>query len=143
MKKDKKFLEELEACLGKSKYKDEIISKYDNLIKSEKANGKRIKYILKDLGEPSEIAKLELESYKANKSNIFKSMKEKFASFKLKKNNKEKKEKKEKEKKNKKKENKEKKIRKKRKLKKKRIKIKRKLLLKKDLLSLKKLLLVI
>lgn len=106
MKKDKKFLEELEACLGKTKYKDEIISKYDNLIKSEKANGKKIKYILKDLGEPSEIAKLELESYKANKSNIFKSMKEKFASFKLKKNNKEKKEK---EKKNKKKENKEKK----------------------------------
>ena len=101
MKKDKKFLEELEACLGKTKYKDEIISKYDNLIKSEKANGKKIKYILKDLGEPSEIAKLELESYKANKSNIFKSMKEKFASFKLKKNNKEKKEK---EKKNKKKE---------------------------------------
>ena len=108
MKKDKKFLEELEACLGKSKYKDEIISKYDNLIKSEKANGKKIKYILKDLGEPSEIAKYELDSYKSNKSNIFKKIKEKFASFKVKKNNTENKNKKEK-KDNKKKETKEKK----------------------------------
>ena len=50
MKKDKRFLDELGSFLGNSKHKDEIIAKYDSIIKSEKENGKKIKYILKDLG---------------------------------------------------------------------------------------------
>lgn len=93
MKKDKKFLEELESFLGRSKYKKEIISKYEDIIKNEKANGKKIKDILKSLGSPEEIAKIELEKYKKNKSNIFVSIKNKFASLKSKKEKNNKKEK--------------------------------------------------
>ena len=91
MKKDKKFLEELGSFLGNSKHKDEIISKYDSIIKSEKANGKRIKYILKDLGSPEEIAEKELSLYKKS---AFDNIREKFAILKSK--IKEKKDKKEK-----------------------------------------------
>ncbi len=91
MKKDKKFLEELGTYLDKSKYKDEIISKYEDIIKKQKEDGKKIKYILKDLGEPKDIAKFELKQYKKNKSsNIIVSIKNKLISLKnkLKKNNK-------------------------------------------------------
>ncbi len=85
MKKDKKFLEELESFLGKSKHKDEIIAKYASIIKTEKDNGKRIKFILKELGSPEEIANKELSFYKNNKSNIFSVIKEKLLSLKPKK----------------------------------------------------------
>ena len=83
MKKDKKFLEDLASFLGDSKYKEEIISKYDNLIKSEKAAGKKIKYILKDLGDPELIANEELKSYEKNNSfSVFDKIKSSFLSLK-------------------------------------------------------------
>jgi len=83
MKKDKKFLEDLASFLGDSKYKEEIISKYDNLIKSEKAAGKKIKYILKDLGDPELIANEELKSYEKNNSfSVFDKIKSSFVSLK-------------------------------------------------------------
>lgn len=89
MKKDKKFLEELGTYLKKSKHKDEIISKYEEIIKKEKEDGKKIKYILKDLGDPKDIAEMELKQYKKNKSsNIIVSIRNKLNSLKNKKNSK-------------------------------------------------------
>ncbi len=71
MKKDKKFLEELSSFLGDSKHKDEIVNKYDSFIKSEKASGKKIKDIIKGLGDPEELATKELEPFKNEKVSIF------------------------------------------------------------------------
>ena len=61
MKKDKKFLSELESNLEgvSSKNKKKIIEKYDLLIKNEKENGKKITVILKEIGKPKEIAEKE------------------------------------------------------------------------------------
>ena len=55
MKKDKKFLEELEKELKKvkSKKKKEIISKYENIIKEEKSKNRKITDILKSIGTRS------------------------------------------------------------------------------------------
>ena len=66
MKKDKKFLGELEENLGNinSKYKETIISKYQDIIKEEKAKKRKIKDILNELGDPKEVAAKELEIYK-------------------------------------------------------------------------------
>ena len=77
MKKDKKFLEELASFLGDSKHKDEIVAKYDDFIKSEKKNGKKIKEIIKGLGDPEEVATKELEVFKNEKV----SFSEKFNKF--------------------------------------------------------------
>ncbi len=71
MKKDKKFLEELSSFLGDSKHKDEIVNKYDSFIKSEKASGKKIKDIIKGLGDPEELAAKELEPFKNEKVSVF------------------------------------------------------------------------
>ena len=64
MKKDKKFLLELEKNLEgiKDKYKKEILSKYENIIKEEKANNKKITSILKEIGPSEDVAKKEIEA---------------------------------------------------------------------------------
>lgn len=64
MKKDKKFLNDLEKSLVgiKEKYKKEILSKYENTIKEEKEKNKKITAILKEIGKPSEVAKKEIEA---------------------------------------------------------------------------------
>ncbi len=64
MKKDKKFLNELESNLVdiSDKNKKIILEKYENIIKTEKENKKKITAILKELGDPKEIAKKEIES---------------------------------------------------------------------------------
>ena len=61
MKKDKKFLSELESNLEgvSSKNKKKIIDKYDNLIKEGKEQNKKITVILKELGKPKEVAEKE------------------------------------------------------------------------------------
>ncbi len=63
MKKDKKFLTELENNLTdiKDDIKKEIISKYENIIKEEKAQNKKITAILKEIGKPEDVAKKEIE----------------------------------------------------------------------------------
>ena len=80
MKKDKKFLTELENnLLGiKDKYKEEIISKYEKLIKDEKESGKKITSILKEIGKPEDVASHEIEvlGSKASK-NFFDKLKDK------------------------------------------------------------------
>ena len=72
MKKDKKFLSSLEANLVgiKDKYKKEIISKYETIIKERKDNKEKITAILKSIGTPEDVAKSEIEllGSKANKS---------------------------------------------------------------------------
>ena len=80
MKKDKKFLEELASFLEESKHKDEIVSKYESFIKSEKESGKKIKDIIKSLGDPKELAEKELLVFKDEKKNIFDSIKNIFKS---------------------------------------------------------------
>ena len=64
MKKDKKFLMDLEKNLEgiKDKYKKEILSKYEQIIKDEKANNKKITSILKEIGPSDEVAKKEIEA---------------------------------------------------------------------------------
>ena len=63
MKKDKKFLAELEKNLVgiKDKYKKDIVSKYEELIKEEKSKNKKITSILKEIGKPEDVAKKELD----------------------------------------------------------------------------------
>ena len=58
MKKDKKFLIELEKCLEgvSSKNKKNILEKYENIIKEEKDKKKRITVILKEIGDPRDVA---------------------------------------------------------------------------------------
>ena len=104
MKKDKKFLNDLDLALGniKDKYKTEILAKYEKKIAEEKASGKKITSILKEIGKPSDVAKSEMEALGKNaKPSIIKVLKEKINNHKEKKE-KAKKEKKKKEKKNKK-----------------------------------------
>ena len=64
MKIDKKFLMELENNLVgiKDKYKQEILTKYENYIKEQKDKSKRITVILKELGSVEDIAKKEIDS---------------------------------------------------------------------------------
>lgn len=66
MKKDKKFLEELEKYLSNisKTNRDRIISKYENIIKDEKAKKRKITDILKELGTPQSVAEKELQSVK-------------------------------------------------------------------------------
>ena len=67
MKKDKKFLNDLENALGdiNSKYKNEVILKYTDKINEEKNKKRKITEILKELGDPKEIANNEIENYKS------------------------------------------------------------------------------
>lgn len=72
MKKDKKFLLELENELkGISKKKrDVIVLKYRNLIDEELSKKKKIKEILKNIGTPKSVAEKELKELKSNKKSI-------------------------------------------------------------------------
>lgn len=66
MKKDQKFLNQLEELLkdiSKSK-REEILTKYRNLIDEEKSNGKKITAILKSFGNVEDIATKEKEELK-------------------------------------------------------------------------------
>lgn len=62
MKKDKKFLKELENNLIdiSEDNKKRILDKYENIIKTEKENKKKITVIIKELGDPKEIAQKEI-----------------------------------------------------------------------------------
>ena len=62
MKKDKKFLKELEDNLIdiSEENKKNILKKYENIIKTEKENKKKITVIIKELGDPKEIAQKEI-----------------------------------------------------------------------------------
>ena len=80
MKKDKKFLSELESNLVgvKDKYKKEIIEKYQNKIIEEKNNKKKITAILKELGDTKDIAASEIEALGSKgKKSLFASLKDK------------------------------------------------------------------
>ena len=94
MKKDRKFLNKLDECLGNidSKYKAQVISKYENIIIEEKAKKRKITEILKELGDPELLAEQEKEIY-LNKS-VFNKIKVKLNSIFKKNSNKEKSEKK-------------------------------------------------
>ena len=69
MKKDKKFLLELESELKKvdKKSRESIVLKYKKIIDEKVENKVKITKILKELGNPSDIAKKEIELYKKNK----------------------------------------------------------------------------
>ena len=96
MKKDKKFLGELEKCLeGVSlKNKEIILEKYRNIIAEEREKNKKISVILKELGKPSEIAEKEKELL--GKESFFDKIKNKIYEFKSSRSNNELKEEKKK-----------------------------------------------
>lgn len=68
MKKEKKFLNDLENKLSGISKKDrnKIIEKYRNIIHEEKSNNRRIVDILKELGSTDLIAEKEIQSLKSN-----------------------------------------------------------------------------
>lgn len=68
MKKEKKFLNDLENKLSGISKKDrnKIIEKYRNIIHEEKSNNKRIIDILKELGSTDLVAEKEIQSLKSN-----------------------------------------------------------------------------
>lgn len=68
MKKEKKFLNDLENKLNGISKKDrnKIIEKYRNIIHEEKSNNRRIVDILKELGSTDLVAKKEIQSLKSN-----------------------------------------------------------------------------
>ncbi len=68
MKKEKKFLNDLENKLSgiSKKDKDKIIEKYRNIIHEEKSNNKRIIDILKEIGTTEEVANKEIGLLKSN-----------------------------------------------------------------------------
>lgn len=68
MKKEKKFLNDLENKLSgiSKKDRDKIIEKYRNIIHEEKSNNKRIVDILKELGSTDLVAEKEIQSLKSN-----------------------------------------------------------------------------
>lgn len=68
MKKEKKFLNDLENKLSGISKKDrnKIIEKYRNIIHEEKSNNRRIVDILKELGSTDLVAKKEIQSLKSN-----------------------------------------------------------------------------
>lgn len=80
MKKEKKYLSELESKLKgiSKKKKEKIINKYQEKIKKEKENNKRIVDILKELGTAEEVSKKEIEKLKSNNKikSLFKNIKE-------------------------------------------------------------------
>ena len=84
MKKDKKFLLELENELkGISKKKrDVIVLKYRNLIDEELSKKKKIKEILKNIGTPKSVAEKELKELKSNKKSIKESLRKIFNAIK-------------------------------------------------------------
>ena len=69
MKKDKKFLKDLESNLVgvKEKHKKAILSKYEDIITEEKAKKRKITEIINELGKPEEVAKKEIKAYKSDK----------------------------------------------------------------------------
>ena len=64
MKKEKKFLNDLENKLSGISKKDrnKIIEKYRNIIHEEKSNNRRIVDILKELGSTDLVAEKEIQS---------------------------------------------------------------------------------
>lgn len=74
MKKDKKFLDTLNNNLKglSNKKKKEIIDKYQEIILKEKESGKKITVILKELGNPEDIALKEIEKEKVNSFSLLK-----------------------------------------------------------------------
>lgn len=68
MKKEKKFLNDLENKLSGISKKDrnKIIEKYRNIIHEEKSNNRRIVDILKELGSTEEVANKEIELLKSD-----------------------------------------------------------------------------
>ena len=68
MKKEKKFLNDLENKLSgiSKKDRDKIIEKYRNIIHEEKSNNKRIIDILKEIGSTEEVANREIELLKSD-----------------------------------------------------------------------------
>lgn len=68
MKKEKKFLNDLENKLSgiSKKDRDRIIEKYRNIIHEEKSNNKRIIDILKEIGSTDLVAEKEIQSLKSN-----------------------------------------------------------------------------
>lgn len=68
MKKEKKFLNDLENKLSgiSKKDRDRIIEKYRNIIHEEKSNNRRIVDILKELGSTDLVAEKEIQSLKSN-----------------------------------------------------------------------------
>ena len=89
MKKEKKFLDELENRLEyvSKRNRDAIVLKYANIIKERKENNERIIDILKDIGKPEEVAQKEIEKYKSVYSVEYK-LNKFFSKLKRKKNNK-------------------------------------------------------
>ena len=79
MKKDKKFLLELEQQLNSinKKKRDVIVLKYREIIDEKIKEKKKIKDILKELGTPEQIAEKELELIKNNKKINFDKIKSK------------------------------------------------------------------
>ena len=68
MKKEKKFLNDLENKLSgiSKKDRDKIIEKYRNIIHEEKSNNRRIVDILKELGSTDLVAEKEIQLLKSN-----------------------------------------------------------------------------
>lgn len=68
MKKEKKFLNDLENKLNGISKKDrnKIIEKYRNIIHEEKSNNRRIVDILKEIGSTDLVAEKEIQSLKSN-----------------------------------------------------------------------------
>lgn len=68
MKKEKKFLNDLENKLSgiSKKDRDKIIEKYRNIIHEEKSNNRRIVDILKEIGSTDLVAEKEIQSLKSN-----------------------------------------------------------------------------
>lgn len=101
MKKEKKFLNDLENKLSGISKKDrnKIIEKYRNIIHEEKSNNRRIVDILKELGSTDLVAEKEIQSLKSNgKIKIFFNNVKEFITKDIQLTKKEKKEKPEKEK---------------------------------------------
>lgn len=85
MKKDQKYLNDLEKRLGKisKKNKEKIIAKYRKIIDEKKSEGKKIVDILKEIGTTNKVAENELLELNSKKKflnlksiNIFKRKKE-------------------------------------------------------------------
>ena len=66
MKKDKKYLEELEKKLEFISKRDKraIVLKYEKIIEERRANKEKITTILKSIGPVSEVAQKEIEEYR-------------------------------------------------------------------------------
>ena len=78
MKKDKKFLLELEQQLNSisRKKRDAIVLKYRNIIDEKVKEKNKIKDILKEIGTPSEVAQKEINELKKDKKIKLNALKE-------------------------------------------------------------------